>query len=286
MSGPDGIDILSNIEVLHFDDATLDLAAALAHSRHDGVLSEIPNWRPVDGSESRPVITTMPEPGRSPRDANALLSDIMSRDPQKVRPALEQYRQLANAGDVRAQFNLGYVYNNGLGASRDVAEAAKWFRMAAERGDAEAQFNIAQLYLFGIGVSADPSEAAKWYRSAAQQGDVKAAFQLGALYDGGIGVPRDLDEAVQWYRSAAERDNEPAQFNLAVMYDKGEGLPQDNVKAYVWYSIVLAHGDTEDTKRTHERAAGNRAALSMKMDKNSIQEAERLAREWRPVSSH
>jgi len=48
VSGPDGIDVLTAVEVLHFDDATLDLAAALANPRtpKNGVLRKLPAWRP------------------------------------------------------------------------------------------------------------------------------------------------------------------------------------------------------------------------------------------------
>ena len=46
VSGPDGIDMLSNIEVVSFDDAPLNLAAALDRVKNDGVLSDIPVWGP------------------------------------------------------------------------------------------------------------------------------------------------------------------------------------------------------------------------------------------------
>src|SRR5687768_10835564 len=36
---------------------------------------------------------------------------------------------LADAGDVRAQYNLGTMYNNALGVRQDYKEAAKWLSM-------------------------------------------------------------------------------------------------------------------------------------------------------------
>ncbi|MDP7426550.1 MAG: SEL1-like repeat protein [Rhodospirillales bacterium] len=41
-----------------------------------------------------------------------------------------------------AQFNLGGMYAEGKGATKDYKTAAKWYKLAAEQGDADAQFNL------------------------------------------------------------------------------------------------------------------------------------------------
>ena len=41
---------------------------------------------------------------------------------------------LAQQGDVHAQFNLGYMYGEGLGVIRDSVEAYAWFNVAAAQG--------------------------------------------------------------------------------------------------------------------------------------------------------
>jgi hypothetical protein len=43
--GPDGEDRLTNVEVLHFDDMTLNLAASLSRRMSNGLLENIPEWR-------------------------------------------------------------------------------------------------------------------------------------------------------------------------------------------------------------------------------------------------
>jgi hypothetical protein len=42
--GPDGEDRLTNIEALHFDDVTLNLAASLSRRMSNGLLENIPEW--------------------------------------------------------------------------------------------------------------------------------------------------------------------------------------------------------------------------------------------------
>ena len=45
----------------------------------------------------------------------------------------------ASQGEAGAQYNLGFMYQNGEGVPEYDAEAVKWFRLAADQGDARAQ---------------------------------------------------------------------------------------------------------------------------------------------------
>ena len=52
--------------------------------------------------------------------------------------AVQEWTPLAEAGDEVAQYNLGVMYDNGLGVPQDPKEAVKWYRLAAEQGDVDA----------------------------------------------------------------------------------------------------------------------------------------------------
>ncbi len=52
--------------------------------------------------------------------------------------ALQAWRPLAEAGDVRAQYSLGVIYEKGLGVPRDLPQAIEWYRHAADHGYAPA----------------------------------------------------------------------------------------------------------------------------------------------------
>jgi TPR repeat protein len=77
---------------------------------------------------------------------------------------LTRIRRLAEEGDSEAQFDLGYVYEEGDGVPQDDAEAARWYRKAAEQGNADAQFNLGYMHREGRGVPQDFVEAARCYR--------------------------------------------------------------------------------------------------------------------------
>jgi TPR repeat protein len=54
------------------------------------------------------------------------------------------------------------MYTFGQGVAQDYGEAAKWFREAADRGSDKAQFNLGLLYKFGAGVVKDHVRAHMW----------------------------------------------------------------------------------------------------------------------------
>ncbi len=62
----------------------------------------------------------------------------------------------ARAGDVNAQYDLGFCYELGMhGAPQDYFEAAKWHRKAAEQNHALATYSLGTLYASGRGVPSD-----------------------------------------------------------------------------------------------------------------------------------
>ena len=80
----------------------------------------------------------------------------------------------------------------------------------AEGGDTTAQWNLGVMYDTGVGVPQDYKEAVKWYTKAAEQGDVDAQNNLGAMFDNGEGVPKDLVQAYAWYDVANANGQEKA----------------------------------------------------------------------------
>jgi TPR repeat protein len=119
----------------------------------------------------------------------------------------------------------------------------------------------------------DYASALQLCRPLAEQGDVRAQTSLGGMYYNGQGVQRNYTEARKWVRKAAERGYAPAQAYLGIMYWNGQGVPRDAVLAYMW--LILAA--TQEPKAEAER---DMAASEMTPDE--IDEAQRLAREWKP----
>jgi localization factor PodJL len=64
------------------------------------------------------------------------------RDPSA---AVGWIRRAAEAGLVGSQFNLGAVYERGMGVPQDLRQAFIWYSLAAEGGDGEALRQVERL---------------------------------------------------------------------------------------------------------------------------------------------
>jgi hypothetical protein len=89
----------------------------------------------------------------------------------------------------------------------------------------------------------------------------------------------------KWISRAADQGFVVAQFALGEMYALGQGVPEDAVLAHKWFNLSGAQAAriTGANKLTH-RAAEMRDALARTMSPAQIEEAQKLAREWKPNS--
>ena len=91
------------------------------------------------------------------------------------------FLELAEQGNVDAQYNLGLMYGKGKGVKKDYRKAIKWWVLAANQGNGKAQTNLGWMYEIGIGVQKDAHKAAHWYQIASNQGIAKAQDKLNLL---------------------------------------------------------------------------------------------------------
>ena len=171
---------------------------------------------------------------------------------------------------------FGDDFQDGLDAynRQDYKTAYKLWLPLAEQGDEVAQYNLGHMYDNGDGVPQDYKEAVRLYRLSAEQGLAVAQSNLGLMYYNGQGVPQDYKEAVKWYRLSAEQGDEVAQYNLGNKYATGQGVLQDYALAHMWFNLSGSNGN--------KNAVKNRNIIEKRMTPSQIEEAQRLARNWKP----
>ena len=84
--------------------------------------------------------------------------------------AVAEWTTDANKGNLDAQYNLGCMYENGLGVPQDAKKAVYWYTLSAEQGDSSAQFNLGSMYLHGKGIEPNLELAYIWGNLAAANG--------------------------------------------------------------------------------------------------------------------
>jgi hypothetical protein len=228
--------------------------------------------------------------------------------------ALAEWQPLAEAGDPKAQFNLGVMYDEGKGVVRDRAMTIAWWQKAAAQGMplalhnlahlllgggdgappdygkarayleqasklglARSQYTLGKIYEYGLGTGRDDAKAIELYKLSAEHGFDRAQYNLGKMYRDGRGVPKDQAAAARWFRAAAEQGYGKAQSHYGRRLATGEGVARDDVEAYKWTALAADQGVAV--------ARENLAALKARMTADQIAEAERRKAAFQPTKA-
>ena len=81
----------------------------------------------------------------------------------------EEILAAAQAGDPRAQYNVGVMYQSGIGVNTNMPLALQWYHKAAAQNEENAQYNLGVIYLQGIGVEKNQDTAIGWFEKSAAQ---------------------------------------------------------------------------------------------------------------------
>jgi len=230
--------------------------------RHLGYILETGEGFPADCSESAKWFFNLALIAETDKPSHEQLDHPHSEryaNSAEERPA-SAWRTAAEAGDFRAQYELGYCYEKAVGVGYDESEAIKWYRRSAEGGYAPAQFVLGYFHQGHGRLDYDHDEVLKWYGKASDQGYAKAQFNLGCYYDHGqgesgklvsggptvwtkFGIPRNPVEALKWYRKAAENGHAQAQYLMGKSYHSGKDVPEDHAQSVKWWRKAAEQGN-------------------------------------------
>lgn len=161
--------------------------------------------------------------------------------------AITLYKQAAELDDAKAQYNLGYLYDEGIGIDANETEAEEWYKKAAEHKFIKAYYRLGKLfywkhYFAEKELVKEPKEvqeeykekAIEWFTRGAIEGDAEAQNELGIMYRDGDLVEKDYLIAKDYFEKAANQGYRDAQDHLAYLYFSGKLIEQDYKQAYFW----------------------------------------------------
>ena len=157
-----------------------------------------------------------------------------------------------------AAFNLGILYEDGLGVPRDSQRAIAYYRRGADNGSSKALFRLGVIYWFGTPeIPRNAAEGRRYLALAAADGDQDAARYLRqetasseatgdplAAADRATAQGKPA-EAVRLLSAAADAGDRRAQTRLAWSYEAGRGVDRDLAKAAEWFRRAAEAGDGE-----------------------------------------
>ncbi len=139
--------------------------------------------------------------------------------------AFEEFKQLAEAGDPLAMFELADMYAKGIGCNRNIALMEIWGKKSAEAGHIPAGTFLGEHFL--LKEPRDYTKAKFWLEWAALRGNPKAQCAFGDMHYLSLGMPQDYRKAFFWYKMAADAGYSPGQYLQAECYFHGKGVRQN-----------------------------------------------------------
>ena len=174
----------------------------------------------------------------------------LAYDAKSYKDALENYRNLADAGNSEAMFRTAEMYLSGLGTVKNSSKGLKYLRMAAEKGSVRAEVKLGLLYFAPSGESRTCVEhnyllAREWLEKAEKEPE--ALLALGTIYQRGLGVPKDevraqnyFDEWMRGYMLKAEQGDPEAQYQMGLYFSDGLHHAANDELAIKWYEKSAA----------------------------------------------
>ena len=163
-------------------------------------------------------------------------SDIYNEDfsLEERLEAVKEMEQLAENGDMYAQYLMGKLWRDGPLLTPDSVEAKYWFTQAAQQGHMYAQYSLGKLLLSDDFEVHDAEQGIHWLEISAQNGNDCAAYRLGKEYFKGNNVLQSYARAAQWFGRAAQDGNQYAQYMLGKMHLMGQGVDYDKELGNYW----------------------------------------------------
>lgn len=125
--------------------------------------------------------------------------------------AFREYKIAAEAGDIESQIFLGYLYQNGIGISRDALLAEQWYRSAIDSGSPAAAYYLAHLLL----VEGRKAESRQLLFGAASSGWLPAKYDVGRSELYGWYQPSNVERAIELLADAVASGHVPSRRQLA-----------------------------------------------------------------------
>ena len=156
--------------------------------------------------------------------------------------AAESMRELAENGDIHAQYFMGELYRDGPLLPPDWVMARYWFDKAAKQGYVAAQYALGKLYLSDDASVHDPELGIQWLEYAAYNGNHDASYRLGKEYMRGEAVRKDTRKAMDHIYTSAQAGNPHAQYLLGKLLLQGKMVERDKEEGIQWLSQAAEQG--------------------------------------------
>jgi len=172
--------------------------------------------------------------------------------------AREMWLHISGKGSGEAAFNLGILYEQGMGVEKDLMVARDYYLHAAEKGSRAGAYQVGLMHMNHPEL-VNAEIATHWLTIAALDGDEDAADMLKSINMGGAAedspmlkvrqliAKGEVDQARELLIEMAEATppNYEAVTRLAWLYETGLGVEQDIDRAGELFKVAAEAGNAE-----------------------------------------
>lgn len=139
--------------------------------------------------------------------------------------AIPEFREACIGSDAASCRSVGFLYENGLGVTKEMGKAEQFYKQGCDLGDMESCKNLGHMYEYAEGVASDYTKSVALYRQACNGGNLGGCTNLGSMYHNAEGVAKDDYLAFKLFKQACDGHNVIGCVNLGTMYWLERSLP-------------------------------------------------------------
>lgn len=160
-------------------------------------------------------------------------------DNKRYEEALPFLQSAAKAGEAKAQYLLGQMYNYGLGVTASAQISLNMYNKAIAQNYFDAIWGLAAAYSNGKGaVSENQNNTSALLKKLADGGHSVSQYLIGERYRYGFGLPKEPKLAIQYYQMALQNGYKKAAEDLSCMYSAGKGIEVDEKAAFRYLDML------------------------------------------------
>ncbi|HYL70859.1 MAG TPA: TonB family protein, partial [Candidatus Dormibacteraeota bacterium] len=202
---------------------------------------------------------------------------------------VDSTRAKAEQGDVQSQYFYGLLVSGLPQFAPRAHEALPWFVKAAQAGDRRAQYQVGASLLLGFGCECEESKAVVWLRRAAESDQPDAQVTLAQLALRGTPAEADLERAKVWLeRAAANGDHDGMYYLAALLAATPTAAYRDPTRALALLDKVkkdLGGDPAEFEIRAAAQADGGAFEQAVESERTAIERARRLQWDVGPLQA-
>ncbi len=157
--------------------------------------------------------------------------------------AIKWLTSAANQGLVNAQYELGYLYRQGINGFCSLDKSLYWLTRAAMNLYAPACYLLGKMYEKAEGVKKSVETAKKWYKIAAASPFTnhlnRANYALANLHHS----LKQYDQAIKYWQNLSILGDRDAQYHLGCYYESGLATEKNLELAKKWFESSSEYND-------------------------------------------